>query len=122
MGVFYVQTVHGRERGHSLHHHMVEMRRKSKEGELGLELSPGIVCCSKYTVRYLNMLVHSAYMLVGQSVNIPKSHTCLSGHAAYPVVMRGSKVFELLVESKQGPCLVGSRCALKRSEVCCTSC
>jgi hypothetical protein len=32
----------------------------------------GIVYCSKYTVHYLNMLVHSTYMLVGQSVNIPK--------------------------------------------------
>jgi hypothetical protein len=80
-----------------------------------------IVCCSKYTVHYLNTLAHSTYTLVGQSTNIPKLHACLSGHPAYLVVPRGSKVFELLVESKQGLHLVGSGCALKHSKVCCAS-
>jgi hypothetical protein len=45
------------------------------------ETVTGIVCCSKYTVCYLNMLVHSAYMLVGQSANIPKSCSHCTSHA-----------------------------------------
>jgi hypothetical protein len=40
--------------------------------EKGRETATGIVCCSEYTVHYLNTLTHSAYMLVGQSMNIPK--------------------------------------------------
>jgi hypothetical protein len=48
---------------------------RERERELGLELSPGIVSSSKYTVHYLNTLARSAYTLVGQSTNIPKSHS-----------------------------------------------
>jgi hypothetical protein len=47
---------------------------------------------------------------------------CLSGHPAYLVVVRGSQAFELLVESKQGPCLVGSEHTLKHGKVCRPSC
>jgi hypothetical protein len=67
---------------------------RGKERELGPESSSGIVCCSKYTVRYLNMLVHSAYTLVGQSANIPKSCShCMSHVHAFLVARhtRGSR-------------------------------
>jgi hypothetical protein len=47
------------------------------------EMVTGIVCCSEYTVHYLNMLICSAYMLVVQSTNIPKSclHCTSCAHA-----------------------------------------
>jgi hypothetical protein len=43
---------------------------------------------------------------------------CLSGQLVYPVVVRGFKMFELLVKLKQGPCLVGGGHTLKCGEVC----
>jgi hypothetical protein len=103
--------------------HLVCLRKARKRECKREEEGTGtlIVCCSKHTVCYLNTLVHSTYTLVGQSMNIPKLHTCLSGHPAYLVVMRGSKVFELLVKSKQGPHLISGGCALKCGEVCHTS-
>jgi hypothetical protein len=70
----------------------------------------------------------SAYTLVGQSANIPKSHLhCMSRVRAFLVAWRTRwsrgvpRHLNCLLSLKQGPCLIGGGRALKRGEVCCPS-